>query len=812
MIKNYIITAIRNLWRYKLYSVLNFLGLSLGLAVSVLIYLYVREELSYDKHFSKVEQTFRIIQMLNNEEGPKNWANGPPLMAEEIRDYIPEIENVVRLRPLAGVFEYQVDSMTIITNEENGGFFVDSTFFEFFDWEIISGNQINPIADPSSVVLSESIASKYFGDDNPLGKQIRIVGGLFTVEAVMKDFPETTHFRPRYLLSWQTFRRMLRGVNLDDLYNNRNWAGVYTYVTIGKKTDYHDLEDKLNEFRVQFYSDSQSREEILESGRFVFQPITDIHLRSHLEQEIEPNGNIIYIMVFGIAALFILLIAGVNYVNIATTNALYRANEVGIRKINGAHRIQLICQFVGEAIFTTVIAAALSVLIIDFFIPFYNEITENNATTMEILSLKNILMIISIAFLFGILSGVYPAYFVSKFSPLQAMGELRSPASTTSKLRTALVILQFSVSVFMIFSTIIIYRQMNFFLKKDLGIDMENVIIIDLNNQAKGMIINNPESLKNELEKLPFVSGTSVISHLPGNRFSVEGLRPDIFPDDKDIPAMRFLRVDDDFIQLMNIKIAEGRNVRVPAEKQSEFILNKACVQALSLENPVGLKATSFFGQQGEIVGVCDDFNYASLHYIIEPLVLEINNDPEFRVLWYNYLLVKVFPGDMKNVIQKLEERIEEVAPGTVFSYRFLDENFNQNYKSEEKLRSLLRIFAVFAIFISCLGLFGLSAYSAKTRTKEIGIRKSHGAHTFGISLLLSRQFIIYVLIGLLIALPAGYFYSHNWLQNFAYRIQIQIWEFILTGLIAIGIAFISVSYQAIRAGLMNPARSLRYE
>ena len=812
MIKNYIIIAIRNLWRYKLYSVLNFLGLSLGLAVSVLIYLYVREELSYDKHFSKVEQTFRIIQMLNNEEGPKNWANGPPLMAEEIRDYIPEIENVVRLRPLAGVFEYQVDSMTIITNEENGGFFVDSTFFEFFDWEIISGNQINPIADPSSVVLSESIASKYFGDDNPLGKQIRIVGGLFTVEAVMKDFPETTHFRPRYLLSWQTFRRMLRGVNLDDLYNNRNWAGVYTYVTIGKKTDYHDLEDKLNEFRVQFYSDSQSREEILESGRFVFQPITDIHLRSHLEQEIEPNGNIIYIMVFGIAALFILLIAGVNYVNIATTNALYRANEVGIRKINGAHRIQLICQFVGEAIFTTVIAAALSVLIIDFFIPFYNEITENNATTMEILSLKNILMIISIAFLFGILSGVYPAYFVSKFSPLQAMGELRSPASTTSKLRTALVILQFSVSVFMIFSTIIIYRQMNFFLKKDLGIDMENVIIIDLNNQAKGMIINNPESLKNELEKLPFVSGTSVISHLPGNRFSVEGLRPDIFPDDKDIPAMRFLRVDDDFIQLMNIKIAEGRNVRVPAEKQSEFILNKACVQALSLENPVGLKATSFFGQQGEIVGVCDDFNYASLHYIIEPLVLEINNDPEFRVLWYNYLLVKVFPGDMKNVIQKLEERIEEVAPGTVFSYRFLDENFNQNYKSEEKLRSLLRIFAVFAIFISCLGLFGLSAYSAKTRTKEIGIRKSHGAHTFGISLLLSRQFIIYVLIGLLIALPAGYFYSHNWLQNFAYRIQIQIWEFILTGLIAIGIAFISVSYQAIRAGLMNPARSLRYE
>jgi len=812
MIRNYIIIAIRNLWRNKLYSILNLLGLSLGLAVSILIYIYVSKELSYDKHFSKVDRTYRIVQMLNNESGPGKWANGPPLMAEEIRDYIPEIEDVLRMRPLTGIFEYQADSLTFITHEEDGGFFVDSTFFEFFDWEIVSGDKHKPIADPSSIVLSEEIAIKYFESDNPVGKQIRIMGELFTVKAVMKDFPESTHFRPRYLLSWKTFRSMLRSVNLDDLYNNRNWAGVYTYVTLGKKTDVHDLDDKLNEFRVQFYSESQSREEILEDGRFAFQPIADIHLRSHLEQEIEPNGNIIYTMVFGIAALFILLIAGVNYVNIATTNALNRTNEVGIRKVNGAHRSQLVCQFIGEAMLTAGIAAILSILIIDLFIPFYNEITENNVTTVEIFSSKNIFIIIFTALLFGILSGIYPAYFISRFNSIQAIGELRSPLSITSKFRTSLVILQFSVSIFMIFSTIIIYRQMNFFLKKDLGIDMENVIIMDLNNQAKGMIINNPESLKGELEKLPFVIGTSVISHLPGDRFSVEGLRPDNLPDDTDIPSMRFLRVDEDFIQLMNIQLAEGRNVRIPGEKQSEFILNRTCMMALNLENPVGLKGTSFFGQHGEIVGICDDFHFASLHHVIEPLVLEIHNDSEFRALWCNYLLVKVLPGDMKDILQKLEKRIEEVAPGTVFSYRFLDENFNLNYKSEQKLRSLLRIFAIFAIFISCLGLFGLSAYLAKLRTKEIGIRKSHGAHIFGISVLLSRQFIIYVLIGLVIALPAGYFYSNNWLQNFAFRIHIQIWEFFLTGLIAIIIAIISVSYQALRAGRMNPAMSLRYE
>jgi len=812
MIKNYIITAIRNLWRHKIYSILNLLGLSLGLAVSILIFLYIKKELSYDKHFSKADRTYRIIQMLNNESGPRNWANGPPLMAEEIRDHIPEIEDVLRMRPLTGVFEYQVDSLTIITHEESGGFFVDSTFFEFFDWEIVSGDQHKPIADPSSVVLSESIANKYFGNDNPVGKQIRIIGGLFTVKAVMKDFPETTHFRPRYLLSWKTFRSMIRALNLDDLYNNRNWAGVYTYVTLGEKADFPVLEEKINEFRVQFYNESQSREETLENGRFVFQPIADIHLRSHLEQEIDPNGNIIYIMVFGLAAIFILLIAGVNYVNIATTNALSRTNEVGIRKVNGSHQIQLIFQFIGEAVFTTVIAAILSILIIDLFIPFYNEITENNFTTIEILSSRNIFLILVTALLFGIISGVYPAYFVSKFNPIQALSELKSPVSATSRLRTALVILQFSVSIFMIFSTIVIYRQMNFFLKKDLGMDIENVIIIDLNNQAKGMIINNPESLKNELEKLPFVTGTSVISHLPGSRFSVEGLQPDNLPDDTDIPPMRFLRIDDEFLQLMNIKLVEGRNVGIPANKQSEFILNRTCVMALNLENPVGMKGTSFFGQHGEIVGVCDDFHYASLHHVIEPLVLEIHNDPEFRSLWCNFLLVKVLPGDLQNIIQILEKRVEEVAPGTVFTYRFLDENFNFNYKSEQKLRALLRVFAIFAIFISCLGLFGLSAYSAELRTKEIGIRKSHGAHTFGISVLVSRQFIIYVLIGLVIALPAGYFYSNNWLQNFAYRIHFQVWEFLLTGLIAIIIAIVSVSYQAIRAGLMNPARSLRYE
>ncbi len=813
MFKNYLITIVRNFWSQRLYSVLNVLGLSIALAVSILIYSYVREEISYDRHFPKANCIYRIVQYHYGNQGPNNWANGAPLTAEEITGMIPEIEQAVRIRPAYGlVIEHHIDSVTKVTHQEAGGFFADSGFVDMFDVKIITGDSKNPLSKPRSLVITEKLANKYFGNEDPIGNVLKIGGGDFTVRAVMKEFPITTHFRPDYLIDWHTFIRMIKNIGLEDLYYNKHWAGVYTYVQLNEKVKVKDLSDKIADFRVEFFSDEGTREEILQQGKFVLQPITDIHLKSHLEQEIGPNGNIIYVMVFTLAAIFILIIAGVNYINIATARAFSRMKEVGIRKVTGAFRHQLIAQFMGEAIFIVTVSALLSILLADLLIPFYNHITGKTFTTSALYNPETISVLILIILVLGFISGLYPAFFVSNFKPVDAIKELKDPTSTTNKLRTGLVILQFAVSIFMIFSTVLIYRQMNYFLNKDLGFDKENMAIMPLNGKAYQLAVHNPETLKNELGKLPFIKGITMISHLPGDRFSVEGIRPEGVSEEQDMPSMRFLRVDEDFIPLLNIEIIKGRNLKSLSGDQSEYVLNQKAVEVLNLEEPTGINVTSFFGQYGEIVGVCQDFHYASLHHVIEPLVLEINNNTDFRNLWINFLLIRIIPGDVPTMLKKIEQTLEKIAQGTIVNFQFLDENLNKNYKSEYKLRDLFRAFAVFAIFISCLGLFGLSAFSTELRTKEVGIRKAMGAKLFPVSILLSRKYILLILVSLCIALPGGYFFIHNWLQNFAYHIDINSLDFILSAFLAIIIAIIAVSYQSIRAGRTNPVEALRYE
>jgi putative ABC transport system permease protein len=393
------------------------------------------------------------------------------------------------------------------------------------------------------------------------------------------------------------------------------------------------------------------------------------------------------------------------------------------------------------------------------------------------------------------------------------MKELKDPDSTSNKVRIGLVILQFTVSVFMILSTVIIYRQMGFFLGQDMGWDKENLMAITLNGRAYDLAENNPGTFKDELNQLAFVKGSTFTSGLPGDRFSVEGLTPDIPRDEEfDNPSIRFLRVDEDFIPLMGIRITEGRNLKHTSGKNSEFLINEAARKVLELQDPVGLPAESMFGQQGDIVGVTEDFHYASLQQIIEPLVLEVNYDPEFRGLWYQYLLLKLEPGNLDEKIAALKSKMEELAEGYIMNFTFLDDNINKNYKSEKRLKELLSAFAILAVFISCLGLFGLSAFSAELRTKEMGIRKAMGASVIKIVFRMSRGFLIYVCIALVLALPLGFYAMSRWLQNFAYHIDIQWWEFILTGLLSILITLVSVGFQAVKAAISNPVEALRYE
>lgn len=814
MIKNYLIIGIRNLWRQKLYSILNILGLSMALAVSMIILYHVKTELSYDKNWPKADRIYRIINKTVGPRGEWDWANGAPLMAEEIQAFVPEIEKITRLRPMENmIIEDRSDTNNIIKHEVSDIFFVDSTIFGILDIKIINGNKETALKSPGSLVLTESLARKIFGNDDPVGHVLYFdrFNSPLTVSAVMSDFPATSHLKVSLFIDWQSFISMIKMFGLEDLYNAHGWAGVYTYVLLKENIEPKELESKLLDFRKDFlgaYIDPEDKD----IGEYALQPITDIHLRSNLEQEIGTNGNITYIIVFTIAAIFILIIAGVNYVNISTSRAFKRIKEVGIRKVTGARRMQIVHQFQGESLLIAILSAAFSVLFIDLIIPLYNSIAGKNITTGEIFTPANIILFITLVVLLGSLSGIYPSIFASGFKPIFAMKENKHPGTGTYILRNTLVIFQFAISIFMIYSTIEIYRQMKYFNEKNLGFDMTHVINISLNGTAASIATNNPQTLKGELEKLPFVLKTSFTSTVIGDRFSVEGWTPDQPSENYNNPALRFLRVDEDFLPLLNIPVEEGRNFKPPAGNNSEFIMNKLAVEALDLDDPIGEKGGSYFGKKGEIVGVTENFHFASLHQLIEPLVMEFTMDPEFRKLIIGNLMIKLAPGNTLKNIQDLQKAIETIAPGTTFNYTFLDDKFEQLYKSEANLRDMFKIFVVFTIFISCLGLFGLSSYSAESRTKEIGIRKSMGAKAGRIAIMISSQLIFFALIGLIISLPAGYFYIKNWLQNFAYHIDIQIWEFILTAIIAISVSVISVSYQAFKAGRLNPVDSLRYE
>ncbi len=734
-------------------------------------------------------------------------------MAEEIIKFFPEIKHVTRTRPIGDSYlEYIPDSISMVGHMDPGGFFTDSSFFGIFDVKILQGDQINPLSQPGSIVLTESLAIKFFEEENPVGKSMLMNGTAFTITAVCQDFPKTQHFSPSYFIDWQTFHDFVVGAGLRDLYYSRGWSGVYTYVLLDEGINAADLDEKMLEFRVDFFKEMMTRDEVYESGQYILQALTDIHLKSHLEQEVEANGNMVYVLVSMLAAIFILIIAGVNYVNLATVKTFKRMKEVGIRKVNGALRYQLVFQFIGESLFMALLSGILSILVMDLLFPLFNRITEQNIDSSGILSFPNISMLLLLVCILGLVSGIYPAFFASRTSPIKAMKEMKDPGSVTNRVRVGLVILQFTVSIFMILSTIIIYRQMNFFLHKDMGFDKEHIIALTLNGRAYQLAGENPALLKEEINKLAFVRGATLVSHLPGDRFSVEGLFPDVLSEEDSDPSVRFLRVDEDFIPLMGIEVQQGRNLKRTSGDRSEFLLNESAVQALKLEKPVGVTATSYFGQKGEIVGVTKDFHFASLQQLIEPLVLEVNYDTDFRSIWYQFLLLKLSPGDMSLMIETIKEKMNEVAEGYAMDFTFIEDNFNKNYQAEKHLKELLQAFALFAVFISCLGLFGLSAFTAQLKTKEMGIRKAMGASVVKIALQISRNFVIYVIFALIIALPMGYIFMNKWLDNFAYHINIQWWELALAAIMALAITAFSVSYQALRTGLANPVDSLRYE
>ena len=809
MLRNYLTIAFRNLKKYKIFSALNIFGLALGISCVVFIYSFISHELSYEKCYPKADRLYRITHTSVEETTTRYWAPTAPLLLEMLSEQMPEIESYTRMmqaRHLSMVFD---DSLgTVKKFMEDDGFFADTSIFEMFDLELIYGDPNSALHDPSGMVISESMAERFFGKDDPLGKTLTIENYQtdFVVTGVMKDITGNTHLKMNFLLSWIGFRQFLIANGMEGLYNARTWAGPYNYFLLKEGSRIQDLENKMDDFIVSYLEDDEKTpEEILAEHKYPFQSIKKIHLHSKLEQEVSPNSDITYVYVFLLVAILILIIAGVNYVNITTAQSMRRIKEIGVRKVVGAFRQQIIWQNLGESFMISIFAGMLSVLIIDLLYPYYNILSGLDYSLKEIFSTQNILLIVGIVVLLGFLSGIYPAFLASGFSIDDNIKGIKKRGSFSNKLRRGLIILQFTISVFLIFSTLVLYRQLRLFNEQDLGFTKENVVAVTFGGEMFNALRNDYAGVKAELKSNPNILEVSRTSNLPGERTSVEDLRYQGM-DDMGAPSQRFIRVDEDYLATMEIELLEGENFQRSADTSLQYLINETSVLVSNVDNPIGKTAHNIWGGTGKVVGIVKNHNFASLHEGIEPLVLEYNPGQ------INGGILVKFQGDKKEAIEYLEEKIKSYAPTDVINFTFITDQWDSLYVTETNAGNTFKAFTLLAIIISCIGLFGLSAFTAELRIKEMGIRKVHGAGLIEIMKLFGLDFFKLILVSTVIALPVGWIIMENWLQSFHYRISIS-WAFFVYSLVAIiGVSFLTILYQMIKVSRANPVDYIKYE
>ena len=808
MFWNVIKIRIRALWHSRLYSGLNIFGLALGITASMLIFAFVKDELSYDRYFPKSERIYRLTQESFRENG-RSWAVVSPLHGLEIQQYIPEIQTVGRLMHLYNrVLSYTPEDDQPRRFEEQWGYYADSSIVDIFDLPFLAGDPATALKKPYSVVLTSQMAQKYFGDEDPMGKTLLVEDRQLplTVTGVMPDLPFNTHLRFEFLISMSTFYKTMREAGNQDWLESRGWAHFLTYLLLGENQSLEVAESRISDFQLAFFKDFGSPEEILSGGTLHFQPIPSIHLYSHLEQEMGPNSHAAYVLLFTAVAILILVIAAVNFINIATVQAIRRLKEAGIRKVLGANRAQLIWQFLSESTLITLLSGSISLILLELFLPLYITFTERSLSFGELWNSSTLFVFGSILLIMSLLGGLYPALFVTRLHPVLILKSSRLPKSSISLVRRGLVIYQFVISIFMIICTLTIWRQMQYFQNKNIGFDSDQLIALQIYGELQREIINNAQVLKQELQQQAAVLEITTISTLPGNRFSVEDLRPEGTADDEELPTVRYLRVGKDFLKTFKIQLLEGRDFTTCSGDEPVFIINESTVSNLNLTDPVGQIATNFRGTRGEIIGVVKDFNFASLHSPIEPLVLELNPN------WSNYLVARIAGDRIEEAISLFKRKFEEIAPGHIFRYVFIDDQLARQYRAESRVNQVFSTFAGLAVLISCLGLFGLAAYSAELRTKEMGIRKVLGASLPRLMYLFSKDYTLWLLLSNLIAWPAAFFMMDHWLQNFHYRTATSPSLFLLASLLTLAIALSTVFLQAIRVARVQPIKTLRYE
>ncbi|HKZ66239.1 MAG TPA: ABC transporter permease [Chitinophagaceae bacterium] len=807
MIRNYLKTALRNLLHYKGFALINIASLTIGVIGCLVIGLFVWDEGQYDRHIPGGENVYRIYEERKNDKTITLGASVPPAYASFLQQQYPEVDTTLRILMSGDKFLMELGDKK---NYEEKGWFVESSFFEIFPLKFIYGDPATALAAPQTIVISQELAKRYFGQQDPIGKTIKIDKADFEVKGVMAKLPDHFHLDFNYLMSLPS-----AGLPKERM-EAWTWHQFYTYVKLKPGTNAQLVQDKL-----QAHVKKEIYPTLTQVGSTYlpfFQQLEDIHLQSAgFIYDNAIRGNESYVKALTIIALFVLVIACFNFINLATARSFRRAKEIGIRKVAGADRKQLIFQFIGEMVLLSVLSMIIATVATFFIVPSLNQFTDKsiefNPLTAPVLGL----LLLAAGIVIGMLAGIYPALVLSGFQPIQVLKSMKLVGDHMSGawLRKSLVVVQFSLSVLLIVCTIIVYRQTSYLNNKDLGFNKEQV----LHFQIRGDVAQNLETFKSELKRSANVISVTSGYGLPGDQYAGDGITIPGKDGDKEYSANVFIG-DHDYTKTLGLRIIAGRDFskNMGTDVSEAFIINETAVKDLGFGTP-----EKAIGQRlnwnewspvdslnpvkkGKVIGVVKDFHYKSLHEKVTASVIQIYPQVSFKVA------VKLKTADIKNTIAYINTTWNKFSPGYPLDYKFMDESYGKMYKSEERLSSLLWIFAIMAIIVGCMGLFALAAFSAEQRTKEIGIRKVLGASALSIMGLLSKNFLGLVLLASVIAIPVAWLAMNKWLEDFAYRTAIEWWIFLLALIIAGLIALLTISFQAIKAAVKNPVKALRTE
>ena len=793
MVSNYLKIVIRNFRRHKIYSFINIIGLAIGMACCILVLLHVHHELSYDKYHRDGDRIFRIAQNIRKEAAELDTARVAAPLIPAIRENFPDVQSAVRFQLATwnslverGETKYFEDWVMIAEND----------VFDVFTIPFIRGTPEKALDRPRTIVITESVAEKYFGHDDPIGQTLLLWGNQVEITGVISDYPKNTHLRYDIIISLNGFERTW---NLD----NWEWTGFYAYVKLKPNVDPNNFEEKIRHI-----ADIHAKEKLEEWGEtftFYLQPIDSIHLHSNLVSEIDAPGNLRDVYIFSVIGLLILLISCINFTNLATARAANRAKEVGVRKVVGAHRKQLTRQFLWESMLASFVSLLASLILVVLVLPYFNFLTGQSFDKQDLFNPFILMIILGLSVCVGVMAGSYPAFLLSRLMAVHVLRGIKGQGAKGNLLRKALVVAQFSITILLTIATLSVYKQISFMKNKHLGFDKYQKLIIPAETRDRY------DSVKNEFLRDPSITGATALWNVPGRLTNliearlVEGI-------EEKIQSMNFYYVDSDFLTEYKIEMMTGRPFQKDMQTDIEetFILNETAAKAFGFSSPEEAVGKKMYeggsGGIGTIVGVVQDFHYKGLQTKVEPLVLQ------WRPSYFSYLSLTVKTSNLSETLSFVKKKWNELQLGGLFTYFFLDEDFNRYYKSEENLGRIYAVLTLLAIFLSCLGLAGLSSFTAEQKTKEIGIRKVLGASVPNIMILLVGEFTKWVILASIIAWPLAYFIIRGWLQGFAYRTSPDALVFVLSAAFAFFIAALTVSYQSIKAAMTDPVNSLRYE